>query len=103
MNQEKIRILTDLVAKDLQLENSSELATTSLDDFRKTLKRIVSHLLDHDFNSLFNALYRIDVSEEKVKKVFAGGSSDISSEITELILERQLQKLKFRMQYRSGS
>ena len=54
-------------------------------------------LLDLDFNRLMNILYRIDVSEEKVKKAFA--EDDPAFSIAGLIIERELKKVETRSKY----
>ena len=87
-----------LANKDFNLEiSSSEVTTTK--DFQKVLTNVIQHLLDRDFERLINGLYRIDVSEEKVKLAMASGE-DIAGNIASLIIERELQKVVTREKYR---
>ena len=102
MKPKQIQILSDIISSDLQLDQTNILSPAdSLDELRTNLKKIISHLLEKDFSRLLNALYRIDVSEEKVKTLLSGQSTDIASGLADLILERQIQKAWFRMNYRS--
>ena len=101
MKKEQIRILSEVVSKDLQIDDSEALIEAEdLEAFRKKLHQIIEYLINNDFNRLLNALYRIDVDEQKVKAVLSGPSTDIAGLITDLIMERQMEKVRFRMNYR---
>lgn len=80
----------------LDIENSS---TFSYEQAFLKVKRVVEDLLSRDFNTLLNTLYRIDVSEVKLKRVLAEGHEDLASIITEMILKRELQKVETRRKY----
>ena len=88
--------------KDLELYhiNSSELELSGMEEFKKWLKIQINYLLDKDFQRLLLSLYRIDVSEEKVKSILAESEpGDLAEKITDLIIERQLKKLEIRKKY----
>ncbi len=68
-----------------------------LEELKKNLARIIEHLLSHDIERLLQAMYRVDVDEQKFQVVFEQGSSD---ELAELIIQRELEKVKWRQQYR---
>lgn len=62
--------------------------------------RIV-YLLINDLPKLWNALYRIDVNEKKVKELFAQNNPKlIAPGIADLILKRLEQKLESRKKYK---
>lgn len=63
------------------------------------IMRVVEDLLAKDFQQLVNALYRIDVSEEKLKEALATSTDNPASIITKMIIERQLLKVEFRKKY----
>ena len=87
-----------LANKDFDLElPASEISTS--EDFQKVLANVIQHLLDNEFERLINGLYRIDVSEEKVKHAMASGE-DIAGKIASLIIEREMQKVVTREKYR---
>jgi len=58
-------------------------------------------LLDSDIEGLLSLLYRIDVSEQKVKAILAtANQGDMAKKIAVLIIERQIQKIISRMKYK---
>ena len=65
----------------------------------KELARAIEFLLDKDFEKLMHILYRIDVSESKVKEAF-GLEQDVAQKIAILIIEREKQKVITRAEYR---
>ena len=57
----------------------------------------VNELIEHDFGKLVNILYRIDVSEQKLKQLLrSNGDNDAAAMIAALIIERQMEKMKSR-------
>jgi hypothetical protein len=87
-----------LANKDFNLDITSN-EVTSADDFQNILTKLIRHLLDHDFERLLNGLYRIDVSEEKVKLAMAS-ADNVAGQIAGLIIERELQKVATREKYK---
>ena len=87
-----------LANKDFNLD-IPETEVSTAEDFQLILTKLIRHLLDNDFESLLNGLYRIDVSEEKVKQAMSS-SGDTAEEIALLIIERELQKVETRRKYR---
>ena len=100
---EKERKLSELIIQDLNLENDQSLYQIGhMDELKEKLEKIVAYLLDNDFEHLLNAMYRLDINEEKFKMALSGiGRRAISAEITDLIISREIQKLKTRIKYRS--
>ena len=64
----------------------------------KELSRAIQYLIDKDFEKLLHILYRIDVSEIKVKEAF-GLERDVAQQIAVLIIEREEQKVFTRAKY----
>ncbi len=62
----------------------------------------INFLVEKDFSRLLNLLYRIDVSEEKIKKALLNNSDPAGYVIARLIIERQLQKIAFRKKFTNG-
>jgi len=61
------------------------------------LKEAVTDLINNDFDSLLQLLYRVDVSEQKLRKMLNDfPAADAAGIISNLLLERQLQKIKSR-------
>ena len=57
----------------------------------------INYLINNDFNRLIFILYRVDVSEQKVRKILSE-NTDVSTakQIALLLIERQLEKLEKR-------
>ena len=73
----------------------------SFDTLKKKLSDHINHLIQSDFQKLVSVLYRIDVSEAKLKYLLKENTeTDASGIIADLIIERQLQKIKSRQEYR---
>jgi hypothetical protein len=68
--------------------------------FFNELKSIILKLLQSNFNELVTLLYRLDVSEEKVKKAFlVKNDEEIAEKLSHLIIERQFKKIEMRKKY----
>jgi len=60
----------------------------------------INTLIQTDFQRLVSLLYRIDVSENKLRSLLEKNpGADAGLIIAELIIERQLQKIKSRRQF----
>lgn len=94
-----------LFEKDFQLDKSYLNLETqehmAYDQAFLLIMRVVEDLLTKDFNRLINVLYRIDVSEEKLKEALALSNDNPASVITKMILDRQLKKVETRKKYSS--
>ena len=91
-----------LISKDFQVDlndtalpKSSEMTEEKAFSF---LLKLVEHLLAHDFNRLLNSLYRIDVSEQKLKVALAE-SENPAQTISEMIWAREMEKVATRKRY----
>ncbi len=62
----------------------------------------ILEMLDRNYDKLINVLYLLDINERKVAEVFQKDKNDIPFALAELIIDRQLQKLKWREMYRKG-
>lgn len=90
---------TKFIMKSFQLAEDEFIPNgSSLAEFRLELIRIIAELLERDMTRLMNSLYRIDVAEEKVKLAFAG-KLPVAEALSDLIIERELQKIAFRKKY----
>ncbi len=68
-----------------------------LAELRKILIRRIEELIDKNPERLLWILYRIDVSEQKVKQALTENASlDYSAVLADLIIQRQLEKIKTR-------
>ena len=92
--QELIRTIND----DLSIELPEEIG---LKEVRMKLQTVVNHLIQNDFPQLVSLLYRLDINEEKLKFFLQEKvSEEAGMIIADLIIERQLQKIKSRHEFR---
>lgn len=90
---------------DIKIPEHPELDTPDVSIFKKKLLKQIHFLLEKDISALWTVLYRIDISENKVKSIFSDvpDSSEVASKLSELIIERLIQKMDFRRKYSSNS
>ena len=87
-NEEQVQ---EYVCQFLDKRPETALSETN---FRKWLSSEINYLIVHDFDALLLLLYRIDVHEEKVRRMLSEHSHENASDIiADLILERQQQTI----------
>ena len=87
-----------IIEDDFQLQLDS--GGDAMKKIRNLLIDKLDFLIEHDFEKLLSILYRIDVSERKVKEALATKTDHKPSELlADLIIERQMEKAKTRVQY----
>lgn len=71
---------------------------------REQLIAYLNHLLLHDFNKLVQVLYKVDVSESKLKELLVKDADTNAAEIiADLLIERQEEKIKTKTAFKSNS
>ena len=79
---------------------SSLTTTKAPGELRRQLSVAVNEMILSDFDNLVLLLYRLDIDETKLRKILnENPSSDAGNIIADLIIERQLQKIKSRQQF----
>lgn len=101
MNKKSSGII-ELVKLDFNLEeNQFQPVENKLSVIREELEKIISFLLEKDFERLLNAMYRLDVSEEEFKEVINGTfGNDVSGKLADLVITRELKKMETRAMFR---
>ncbi len=82
----------------------SNLIDDKIDEkLRQKLIFLINELINKDFDALVQLLYRIDVYEKKIR-LYLNKNSDIDSAtiLADLVIERQLEKLKSRKEFRQN-
>lgn len=70
---------------------------SGMEDVHARLSACINDLIVHDFTKLINLLYRLDVSEKKIQQwLLENKTEDAGRIIATLVIERQLQKIKYR-------
>ena len=94
------------MAFSTSIENIFDLQHSG-DDFQQWSDRLANHinfLIDKDFNKLLTILYRLDINEIKLRQlILENREVDAGKTIAGLIIERQLEKVKSRKQYKSDA
>ncbi len=84
---------------EFQLELNS--AGYSYDEFKKLLAAKINILINTNFSKLVGILYRLDISENKLKELLAYASDKPAGDvIATMIIERQMQKIESRKKFR---
>lgn len=73
-------------------------------EIREQLSAYINQLIKSNFDKLITYLYRIDVSEDKLKTLLQQQpAEDAANIIADLIIERQLQKMRTRKMFNQPS
>jgi hypothetical protein len=74
--------------------------TISFEQLQQELAAFINHLINTNFEKLISLLYRIDISEAKLKELLQHNEDKNAGEIiAALIIERQQQKIKTRQMF----
>ena len=98
--REDIAKVSSFIRNDFGLESTELVHCDVIQELKSQLSKIISYLIDNDFQRLLNAMYRIDINEEKFKKALATNPpTAVSEAIAQLIIEREMQKVQLRKKY----
>jgi hypothetical protein len=82
--------------------NCSEIELLQSDMLLDELRNFLNELIQSDFTKLVQLLYRIDISEMKLKQILKDNpQSDAGLLIAQMIIERQIKKIRFRKEMES--
>ncbi len=85
---------------DLEPDEAAIEQVNSRKQLLARLEEMVVWLMDKDMEKLLWILYRVDVSEQRIKEALAAALPEDSPRlIAEMLLEREEQKEQFRKQY----
>ena len=69
------------------------------EELQQKLAAEINNLILHDFSKLVRILYRLDINEQRLKKILQENSgADAGDLIAGMMIEREIQKLKSRAQ-----
>jgi hypothetical protein len=88
--------LITIINKELAIELPEKI---SLDELKKDLSIFLNQLIQRDFHSLVALLYRIDISEPKLKQLLDQMDENAGDIIAVMIIERELEKLQSRREH----
>ena len=85
---------------DLQVQSEIEI----IPEVRQLLIKKIEELLNNNFEKLMGILYRIDVSEQIVRKALDSYSGqELYETIADLIIQRQIEKAVLRKRFSNNS
>lgn len=97
-NTDDIKVAFDTISIAIDLPETKHYDHASL---LMAIRSRVEQLLEADPNLLFSYLYRLDVLECDIKAVLSGRTTDdVIGAVSQLILDRQLMRLKTKQQYK---
>ncbi|TVP49015.1 MAG: hypothetical protein EA341_10080 [Mongoliibacter sp.] len=87
-----------ILKKDFDLPVETKVADE--DSLFRLLVPIVHRMLDREFERLLQICYRIDIGEEKLKKILhESPPENMAEELTRAMIDRQVQKIEIRKKY----
>jgi hypothetical protein len=96
--------LVNLINKDWFVSEENTMIPTGSLDFnllREKLAIVIGNMIHDDFEKLCQAMYRLDVSESKFHQILTEKpSTEIPLYLADLVIERELQKVRTRMMYK---
>ena len=102
---EQLGELAQLINKDLDPGDDRMLVPVSNLDInllKEKLSMLILYMLENQFEKLCNTMYRLDVSEKKFSDVLTKyPPQEAAPAIAELVIEREMMKVKTRMLYRN--
>lgn len=91
---------TDAALQMVASEIGLPLKQKGYKEWKNQLAEKINSLLIGDFDKLISILYRMDVSESKLKQLLKESPArDAAMIIADLMIERQVQKIKSRQQF----
>lgn len=84
--------------QNVLVQLGKEIVKANNEENFQTLLNTINDLLNHDFQKLISILYRVDVSENKLRYLLhTNPNEDAAKIIAALLIERQKQKIEGRM------
>ena len=86
------------ISTDLDLSSKSDA------DLLEQLSTYLNELINRDFNAVVQILYRMDVSEIKVRQKLANPlpGETAGSLLAHLLVQREMEKMQWRERYKNG-
>lgn len=83
---------------------TNELQSDRINQTRARLIILINELINKDFHSLIQLLYRIDVDEKKIKLYLEKKTGEDAADVlADLIIERQIKKMETSKKFSSGN
>lgn len=87
-----------LISKDFQLPEIKE--EFSEEKALAVLTKVISQMMDRNFERLLQVCYRIDLAESKLKQILHESEPDqVAADLAKALWDRQKQKVEIRRRY----
>lgn len=97
----KDELLGEVVDELLKYQFEIIIEIESFFQLQKVLSEQINFLITNNFSSLIAVLYRLDISEKKLRMLLANNVDKNAGDIiADLIIERQLQKIELRKTFK---
>jgi hypothetical protein len=97
--ENEINEVYGIISRNFEVERSGEVTFETLRDL---LGIRIRELLDKNLEKLVSIMYRIDLNQAKVDRIFENVSKDeIALQLAVLIIERQMEKVRTRRLYKN--
>ena len=73
----------------------------SYEAFKNILVQKIRELINTNFAELVNILYRLDISEKKLKEQLQNDNPDSAGVIADMIIQRQIEKIETRTLFKN--
>ncbi len=70
------------------------------EELLQALAAAIAHLINNNFPALVHLLYRVDISEQKLKEVLRHNQNERAVTIAAMIIDRQLKKIEMRKAFK---
>jgi hypothetical protein len=97
--QEGELIITNQLLQTLEIDVPGK---KSFEEIKEIIAGRINYLINHDFEKLVRILYTIDIPEKALKEKLQDQKADAGAVIAAMIIQRQLQKIKTRAQFKTG-
>lgn len=94
---EENEIIKEVVGELQKFQLAVSAPVLSLEELQKIISDIINRLIINDFSRLISVLYRLDISEKKLKELLKNSIDTSAGDlIAGMIIERQSEKIKTR-------
>lgn len=98
MNENESTLISEL-SQNLEIDLPEK---RSMEELKLFLSGYISHLISNNPDKLVSILSRVDVSEKILKANLQNQEENASNVMAQMIIERQMEKIKTRERYRSS-
>lgn len=98
MNENELTLVAEL-SNNLEIDLPEK---RSIEELKLFLTGYLSHLISNNPDKLVSILSRVDVSEKMLKANLQNQEENASSIMAQMIIDRQMEKIKTREHYKSS-